>query len=251
MDFDYFYGRDTDKFSYYMLPKILIKDEVFRQLSAESKILYACLLERTSLSFKNRWIDEENRVYIFFTIEEIMKTLCISNKTAIKIMNELDKDSGGIGLIERKKQGLGKPNIIYVKDFMSVFSFECKSYTSEVKKLHSRDVESTLQEVKEVHRTNNKNNKLNNRKPNYSYKPMLLGRFQNINLTQEEVEELRIILGGSLESYIERLSSYMKSTGKKYKDHKVTIILWFEKDKRIPNKSNIFTEDDYERGEHL
>ena len=99
------------------------------------------LLERTSLSFKNKWLDEENRVYIIFTVEEIMEILGRSNKTAVKILNELDSSSGGIGLIERKKRGLGKPNIIYVKDFMSVFRSECK-------KLHFRSEEFTLKKCR-------------------------------------------------------------------------------------------------------
>ena len=107
MEFDYFYNRDGDRFSYYMLPKIIVTDERFKNLSSDAKILYSCLLERTSLSFRNKWLDEENRVYIIFTVEEIMEILRRSNKTAVKILNELDSTTGGIGLIERKKRGLG------------------------------------------------------------------------------------------------------------------------------------------------
>ena len=73
MEFDYFYNRDGDRFSYYMLPKIIVTDERFKNLSSDAKILYSCLLERTSLSFKNKWLDEENRVYIIFTVEEITR----------------------------------------------------------------------------------------------------------------------------------------------------------------------------------
>ena len=94
MEFDYFYNRDGDRFSYYMLPKIIVTDERFKNLSSDAKILYSCLLERTSLSFKNKWLDEENRVYIIFTVEEVMETLGRSNKTAVKILNELDSTSG-------------------------------------------------------------------------------------------------------------------------------------------------------------
>ena len=99
MKFDYFYNRDGDRFSYYMLPKIIVTDERFKNLSSDAKILYSCLLERTSLSFRNKWLDEENRVYIIFTVEEIMEILGRSNKTAVKILNELDSTSGGIGLV--------------------------------------------------------------------------------------------------------------------------------------------------------
>ena len=96
MEFDYFYNRDGDRFSYYMLPKIIVTDERFKNLSSDAKILYSCLLERTSLSFKNKWLDEENRVYIIFTVEEVMETLGRSNKTAVKILNELDSISGEV-----------------------------------------------------------------------------------------------------------------------------------------------------------
>ena len=71
MDFDYFYNRDTERFSFYMLPKVLVTEDLYKNLSSDAKILYACLLERSSLSFKNDWIDEQGRVYIVFTVEEI------------------------------------------------------------------------------------------------------------------------------------------------------------------------------------
>lgn len=113
MELDYFYNRDEDRFSYYILPKIFVTDEMFKHLSSDVKIFYSCLLERKSLSYRNKWIDKEDRAYIIFTVEEIMGILNKSNKTAIKILNELDSNTGRIGLIERKRQRLAKPNIIY------------------------------------------------------------------------------------------------------------------------------------------
>ena len=101
VEFAYFYNRDGDRFSYYMLAKIIVTDERFKNLSSDAKILYSCLLERTSLSFRNKWLDEENRVYIIFTVEEIMEILGRSNKTSARILNELDSTSGsGNFLIE-------------------------------------------------------------------------------------------------------------------------------------------------------
>ena len=186
MEFDYFYNRGGDRFSYYMLPKIIVTDERFKNLSSDAKILYSCLLERTNLSFRNKWLDEENRVYIIFTVEEIMETLGRSNKTAVKILNELDSTSGGIGLIERKKRGLGKPNIIYVKDFMSVFRSECKNYTSEVKNLYSRSVETTPKEMKNVHGSNLNRNNTEYSNPDMSLGKAAYGTFQNVFLTEDE-----------------------------------------------------------------
>ena len=200
------------------------------------------------MSFKNNWIDKEGRVFIYFTVEEIMKRRNLSKPTAIKILDELDVKKG-IGLIERVRLGLGKPNIIYVKDFMSVFRSECKNYTSEVKNLHSRNVETTLQEVKNLHSSNTN---INN--TDFSKGQTGLGTFQNVFLTEKEAKELKDILGYQFDNYIQRLSAYIKSTGKTYKDHKATILSWFYKDqgnKKADKTSNIPTWEEYDKGEHL
>lgn len=251
MKFDYFYHRDGDKYSFYMLPKVLVMDDLFKGLSSDAKILYSCLLDRNGLSIKNGWLDSEGRVYIIFTNREVMDALNISNKTAIKIMNELEK----IGLIKRKRQGLGKHNLIYVMDFMSAFKPECKNYTSEVKDLHSRDVESTFQEVNKVHRTNTNyiNTEKNHTDNNFKQEKKLFGTFQNVYLSEEDFEELRQTLTYRLDNYIERLSSYLKSTGKDYPDHKATILTWYYKDQGQHQEkgNNIPTWEDYNEGDYL
>ena len=112
---DYFYGGQADLFSFYRLPKALFVDTRFRGVSAEAKILYGLLLDRMSLSVKNGWLDSTGRVYIIFTTEEIMTSLYCADNKATKLMKELE----GCGLIERKRRGLGKPNLIYVKNFAS------------------------------------------------------------------------------------------------------------------------------------
>ena len=112
---DYFYGGQADLFSFYRLPKALFVDPRFRGISAEAKILYGLLLDRMGLSTKNGWLDDAGRVYIIFTMEEIMTSLYCADNKATKLMKELE----GCGLIERKRRGLGKPNLIYVKNFAS------------------------------------------------------------------------------------------------------------------------------------
>lgn len=114
--YDYFYGHQAEQFAFYRIPKILFTDPQFRSLSAESKILYGILLDRMSLSVKNGWLDEQGRVYIIFRLEEIMTALGCADKKATRLMTELETNAG---LIERKRRGLGKPNIIYVKNFIS------------------------------------------------------------------------------------------------------------------------------------
>lgn len=118
MKFDYYYGQEAEQFTFIRLPKILFTDEKFKQLSSNAKILYGYMLDRMSLSVKNQWIDKENRVYIIFTLENVMEVFSCSERKASYLMKELDTKSG-IGLIEKKRQGLGKPNLIYVKNFVS------------------------------------------------------------------------------------------------------------------------------------
>ena len=117
VSFDYFYGTQADQYSFYRIPKALFQDEYFRNLSSDAKILYGLMLDRMSLSIKNQWFDEQNRAYIYFSIEDIMELLNCGRNKAVKSLQELDQEKG-IGLIEKKRQGFGKTNIIYVKSFV-------------------------------------------------------------------------------------------------------------------------------------
>ena len=115
MGFDYFYGQQAEMFSFYRVPKVLFTDERFWNISTDAKLLYAILLDRMNLSAKNGWMDEAGRVYIIFTIDEIKGSIGCAEKKAVKLLDELERKCG---LIERKRQGLGKPNLIYVKNFV-------------------------------------------------------------------------------------------------------------------------------------
>ena len=115
--FDYYYGMQAEAYSFYRIPKILFTDPFFKKLSCEAKVLYGLMLDRMALSVKNKWFDEEDRVYIIFTIDDARELMGCCKQTAVKIMAELDSQKG-IGLIEKKRLGLGKANIIYVKNFM-------------------------------------------------------------------------------------------------------------------------------------
>ena len=114
--YDYFYGAESEQFSFYRIPKVLFTEERFKAISAEAKVLYGLLLDRMSLSAKNGWQDKENRVYIIFTIEDIMEAMGCADQKAGKLLHVLESKCS---LIERKRQGLGKPNLIYVKNFIT------------------------------------------------------------------------------------------------------------------------------------
>ena len=145
--YEYFYGEQSNQFSFYRIPKILFTDENFKNISSEAKILYGILLDRMSLSQKNGWTDDCGRVYIVFTVEEIMSSLGCQNQKVNKLMYELEKKCG---LIERKRQGLGKPNLIYVKNFIN----NSKSQIKKCENHTSGNEKNTNQEMLKSH-TNN------------------------------------------------------------------------------------------------
>lgn len=111
--FDYHYGNEAEQYSFYRIPKILIVDDRFKNLSTDAKLLYGLMLDRMNLSVKSGWFDEENRVFIYFALNDIMEQLNCQHGKAIKLLAELD-DAKGIGLIRRVKQGQGRPAKIYV-----------------------------------------------------------------------------------------------------------------------------------------
>ena len=116
MTFDYFYPEQADQFAFFRIPKILFRDKRFKHISTDAKVLYGLMLDRVSLSAKNHWIDSQGRVYIIFTLDEIMDEFDCANQKATKMIVELEEKAH---LIERKRQGLGKPTLIYVKNFAS------------------------------------------------------------------------------------------------------------------------------------
>lgn len=155
LQFDYYRGMEAEQYTFYRIPKVLFTAECFKSLSCEAKVLYGLLLDRMSLSIKNRWLDEQDRVYIIFTVEDIMEFLNCSRQKAIKNLAELDAEKG-IGLIEKKRLGLGKPNVIYVKNFVikesenSASGEKMPENTENAQKYEnhtSRSMKSELQEV--------------------------------------------------------------------------------------------------------
>ena len=138
---DYFYGPQAEQFAFYRIPKALFTDPAYRGISTDAKVLYGLLLDRMSLSARNDWLDEQGRVYIVFTVEEIMDSLACGNKKAVGLLRELETEAG---LIERRRQGLGKPNLIYVKNFIEGNFLTCQKDTSV-------GVPNTFQDVSKGH----------------------------------------------------------------------------------------------------
>ena len=114
LNLDYYYGTEADQYSFYRIPKTLLTDPRYKSVSIEAKVLYGLLLDRMSLSVKNNWMDIEKRIYIYFTLENVMCIMDCGHNKAVKLFAELDRT----GLIERIKQGQGRPTRIYVKNFI-------------------------------------------------------------------------------------------------------------------------------------
>lgn len=157
----YFYGQQAEQFSFYRVPKLLFTNKRFAKIGIEAKFLYGILLDRMSLSAKNGWFDEKGRVYIIFTINEIMESFDCAKQKAIKLLDELEKKGN---LIERVRQGLGKPNLIYVKNFFTpepnFNSFENHTQCG-MKKEH--------EEVPKSNRNNTNQNNTENSNTNLSF----------------------------------------------------------------------------------
>ena len=139
MTLDYFYGQSGELFSYFRIPKALFQDSRFRQLSTDARTLYGILLDRMSLSVKSGWMDKQGRVYIIYTVREVQESLCCAEHKAVKLFRELEQ----IDLIERKRRGLGRPSLIYVKDFTTGLS---KTHNLNCANSNSGVAQSAVQE---------------------------------------------------------------------------------------------------------
>lgn len=129
MEFDYYYGSQADQFSFIRIPKVMLTEKAFADLSLQAKVLYAVLLDRMTLSRKNNWFDQKNRVFIIYQIGEIQEDLGFTKRKAMDLLSELEK----FGLLEKKRRGHGLPNILYVKSFMAgILDVDSKGHASGI-----------------------------------------------------------------------------------------------------------------------
>lgn len=184
LQLDYFYGIQSEMFSFLRIPKILIKDGRFEKMSNEAKMLFGLLLDRMSLSVKNRWFDEEDRVYIIYTKDEIMIDLNIESAKCAKLLKELEN----YGLIERIRRGLSKPNIIYVKNFATIVedgNEQPKEMEKKIRerkeKTHSKKILSDLNDYSYEEEASNPINSTEVRKSNFK-------KFENQTSRDSKIE---------------------------------------------------------------
>ena len=169
-ELDYFRREHAQYYAYYRVPKLLFTHDFYSEISTEAKLLYSILLDRMQLSLRKQWFDEEGRIYIYYTIQEIMEMLGCGNQKAVSLLKELDAEHG-IGLVEKKRQGLGKPNALYIKNFASILSDgkdiflcpeKCENHTSG-------NVKATSLEMWKSHGNKTDNNKTECSETDLSY----------------------------------------------------------------------------------
>lgn len=257
--FDYFSEYESEQFSFYRIPKLLFSDAYFDGLSTDAKLLYGILLDRIGLSRRNGWVDQEGHVYIIYTLEEMAEVMNMSVSKIGMLLKELNENSG-IGLIERKRRGMGKPNIIYVKNFTSRQGGElrqvqdvrmpkstnqdCQDFTIKNRKIwqsrltdfNNQDCENLAGNDTKYYKTDFYTDRNDTGTPLLPENNLLvLGRFRNVIMTKEELGELKKMFPGEWNGWIERLSEYMASTGKTYQNHMATICLWAARKKEEIN----------------
>ena len=210
MAFDYFYEEQSQQFAFYRIPKVLFTDNRFQKISTEGKVLYGLLLDRVSLSGENGWIDEERRVYIIFTLNAIRQAMNCAEKSAIKYLTELED----FGLIERIRQGLGKPAIIYVKNFIDQYNLQVKTCNNS----SSGPVEVPVQDQYNLqpNYTNNNNTDFNNTNPILSGDAERMGYEQflkdqlDVEILKQEYPYDKEMIDGILELILDVLCSKRK-----------------------------------------
>ena len=224
---DYIYS-DTQLPPYLPFPRFLLQTD----LPLTAKLVYMQLLDRTTLSQKNDWQDENGRVYIVYPIENIAKTTRKSATTEKTALSDLEK----AGLIVRRKTDIYKPNRIYVKlppEGQNTVPLAGENPSSIETENYPTDGQKTGSMVERKLSPNNLNN--NNLNQNNMSRarpaPTAYGRYKNVFLTDAEYAELLSDFPDRLDKLISDLSSYMKSTGKSYQNHAATIRRWAENDR--------------------
>ena len=192
MKFDFFRGNECEQYLFYRVPQVLFTDDEFRFISSEAKLLYGFLLDRTALSAKNKWTDEDGKVYVYFTQDEAKEKLNIGTGKATKIFSELDE----IGLIIRIRQGQGNPCKIYVMNFAKPLSQaqtseNQKSEKNKTKVLNSEKGNSRLAKSESLKQIKRKSRPLKNESLNLQKTEVLNFKKDNPRPPKNESQDLQ------------------------------------------------------------
>ena len=180
MDFIPYKANECLENIFYQIPKELFINPYYKNLSSDSKLLYALLLDRLSVSMKNQWIDEDGNIFLVFSRKEAQEKLNLSDKTVTKAFKQLTS----VKLIYEKRQGFRKNNIIYVGKINHISTEKIMSR----KNYDSRIGNFTVQESENLRCNNNKYNKTNY--SNMTQRKNLYSNYEQRVYTQEELNKL-------------------------------------------------------------
>ena len=233
---------------YLPYPRFLLKMD----LSQTAKLLYALLLDRSTLSQKNGWQDNEGRTYIVYPIAEIAEILDKSTMTIQNSLKELDI----AGLLERERRGFSAPNRLYVK-VPEVVKVSLPMTQRNLDVSHKENCTSDLKETLPMTSRKLYPNQININKLKESQlmgvsgeQPAPYGRYKNLFLSESEYAELKGEYPDRLERFIEELSEYMAAIGKEYANHAAAIRMWAGRDRKETEKKGI-PDYSYKEGESL
>ena len=156
-------GQVQSSERFYRIPKIFVESPLYKPMSTDAKFTYAILKDRFELSLRNNWIDKNGDVYLIYTITELQEILGYGNKKVIKLKKELQE----YGLLEEVRQGLNKPNLLYLGniDYQVLPAEEIHSQpleTAEMSKRHFQknqgNVKITSQKMSKQHANDTENN---------------------------------------------------------------------------------------------
>ena len=239
---------DTSLPAYLPYPRFLLKMEI----SQTAKLLYSLLLDRSTLSQKNKWQDDEGRIYIFYPVADIAEILDKSTMTIHSALKELDM----AGLLERERRGFSAPNRIYVKlppSLKGSLPMEYEKPYISPKENFTDDVKETLDMTQRKLYPNqtNINNLIENQTMGVSGEPPApYGRYRNIFLSEAEYAELKEDYPDRLERFIEEMSRYLAASGKSYQNYAAALRIWAENDKKEAPKQGV-PDYSFKEGESL
>ncbi|MEQ9809211.1 DnaD domain protein [Streptococcus jiangjianxini] len=136
------YKHEVEQYQFYKMPKWLFK-EPYSKLSVNAKIMYMLMFDRLALSIKNKWYDDDGKLYQYFTNEQLIGKLNFTEKTAIKSKKELKK----IGLLSEVRQGINKPNRLYINGTGKITGQELENLQHGTGKFTGQELEN-LQGIK-------------------------------------------------------------------------------------------------------
>lgn len=116
----YFTVEDEQQKMFTQMPKALLYEERYKQMTNDAKLLYSFLTDRVSNSLKNKWIDANKQVYIRCSEIAMGEILNKSEKTARKFKNELIEK----GLLESANDAEDKTKWYVKKPLVTVEKLE-------------------------------------------------------------------------------------------------------------------------------